>query len=75
MKKPADNLEAAIEKSLTELLGGKSEKSKEEKDELRSNVLLAIKWQAVKLKKSETGWGSGFKPANGEEDDAGLDDD
>ena len=56
-----DPLQAKIEKALMELLGGTSKKSDEEQKELRSNVLLAIKWQAVKLKMNEDDWGSGFK--------------
>jgi len=73
--KKTDNLEASIEKGLKLLLNGNSTKTDAEKEELRRNILLAIKWQAVKLKKSEGGWGSGFKNGQGDADDAGLDDD
>ncbi len=73
--KKSDDLEASIEKGLTDLLSGKSTKTADDKEELRRNILLAIKWQAVKLKKSEGGWGSGFKNGQGDADDVGLDDD
>lgn len=73
--KPIDRLQAKIDRALNELLDGKSKKTTEEKDDLRKDVLLAIKWQAVKLKIQDDAWGSGFnKNGKGENDDAGLDD-
>jgi hypothetical protein len=75
--KKSDKLQAKIEKTLADLLSGTSKLSAEEKAEARSNVLLAIKWQSVKLKMEDDKWGSGFTngPAKGGTEDAGLDDD
>lgn len=76
MKKP-DKLKKQIEDSLVDLLSGKSKKSKEEKDELRQTLSLAIKWQSVTQKKTDEGWGTGFKngEAKGEDDEPGIGDD
>ena len=56
--KKRDHLQNKIEKSLADLLDGKIDAEK--KEELRRDVLLAIKWQAVKLKMEDEQWGSGF---------------
>lgn len=62
----ADQLQKKIEAALTDLLSDKCKLDDEQKKELRSNVLLAIKWQAVKLKMEDSSWGSGF--GNGKDD-------
>lgn len=74
--KKSDKLQATIEKTLAELLGGKSTKTAEEKAEMRSNVMLAIKWQSVKLKINDDDWGSGFTNGKGKggNEDERLDD-
>ena len=72
MKKP-DKLQTTIERTLADLLGGKSKMTAEEKEEARRNVMLAIKWQSVKLKINDDDWGSGF--SKGGKEDAGNDDD
>lgn len=68
-----DALTRKIEQGLAELIGGKSKKTKEEKDELRATILLAIKWQGVKARQDRGEWGSGFK--NGQDTSEELDDD
>jgi hypothetical protein len=68
-----DRLEQQIEKGLSELLSEKSKKSADDKEELRKNILLAIKWQAVKAKKADNEWGAGFKKETQAEAN-GLDD-
>lgn len=74
--KKSDKLQTKIEKTLADLLSGTSKLTAEEKAEARSNVMLAIKWQAVKLKMDDKEWGSGFTNggAKGGTEDAGLDD-
>jgi hypothetical protein len=56
-------LQKQIEKALGELLAG-STKTKEEKDEIRQNIGLAIKWQGVLMKQDKRDWGKAFR--NGE---------
>jgi hypothetical protein len=69
-----DRLEQQIEKGLTELLSEKSKKNADDKEELRKNILLAIKWQAVKAKKMDNEWGAGFRNKEAEAANDGLDD-
>ena len=65
--KKSDELEQKIKDGLTELLGGKSKKTVEERSELRENLKLAMAWK--KIAGGEE-WGTGF---GGKEDD-GSDD-
>jgi len=75
MKKNTDDkLKTEIEKALNKLLEVQNLSTKEDREELRSNVRLAMQWKAVENKLSDADWGSGFsdKEKNGH---AGLDDD
>lgn len=68
--KKNDTLPGTIEKSLTDLLNDKDTDS----DTKRKNLLLAIKWQAVKAKMDDGDWGAGFGK-KGEGDEEGEPDD
>jgi hypothetical protein len=68
--KKADELETKIKDGLSELLGGKSKKTTEERSELRENLKLAMAWKKIA---GDDAWGSGFG-AKGEREDDGSDD-
>ncbi len=59
--KKADKLVATIEATLADLLSDKSTLTNEQKEEKRKDVLLAIKWQAVKIKIEDGDWGKGLE--------------
>lgn len=69
MKKKPDPLPATIEKALADLLQEKDLDA----DAKRKNLLLAIKWQAVKSKMDDGGWGAGFGDKDAEPEE--VDDD
>ena len=70
-KKNDDALKRDIETGLRELLGGKSTKTADEKEELRRNLKLAIQFRLAEAKIGDDEYGSGF--SNG--DDKPADDD
>ena len=73
MKTKNDPLRGDIEKALKELLGGKSTKSPEEREELRDNLRLAMQFRAIEAKIGDDEYGSGF--ADGQGDEKKADDD
>jgi hypothetical protein len=64
--KKADELESKIQDGLSELLGGKSKKTPEERAELRENLKLAMSWKKIA---GDDAWGSGFGAKKGGTDD------
>lgn len=60
MKKKPDSLQTTIETTLAQLLNPHCGLTAEAKDEKRKDLLLAIKWQSVKLKMDTGEWGAGF---------------
>lgn len=66
--KNKDKLQASIDKHLADLLDGKIEATKAES--LRKDLLLAIKWQAVKQKRTDAhAWGAAFGNGTGTDDE------
>ena len=74
-KNKEDRLRESIEKSLTELLGGKSTKTVEERAELRANLKLAMQFRAIEAKIGEEEYGSGFTNGRDDEKQPESDDD
>jgi hypothetical protein len=70
MKIKSDKLQAEIEKALNKLLDVQSTKTEADREELRSNIRLAMQWKAIENKLNDASWGSGFTKGNGEDKDA-----
>lgn len=76
MKPTESKLRKKIEDALVKLMSGAAAKMTEpEKEELRKNCLLAIKWEAVRAKTEGQDWGAGFgnDPDLGDDENDGLD--
>ena len=75
MKRKEIELRDKIEAALTKLLNG-DKMSVEAKEDLRKDCLLAMKWEAIRHKTKNRGFGSAFgQQPNGKADDEEFEED